>query len=97
MFFLPEGQTGESWEPSRKQRSFGNWGALAREALFTFSLESVKFYLIFMCFRIWSLNFYSNYQQKSRFLTKASVWVFTEQNISVRMSHLALQIARPPC
>jgi hypothetical protein len=36
-------------------------------------------------------------QQKGRFLAKASVWVFTEQNASVRVSHLALRIALPPC
>jgi hypothetical protein len=28
MLLLAEGQTGEAWEPSKEQRSFGNWAAL---------------------------------------------------------------------
>ena len=33
MLLLPEGQTGEAWEPSKKQCCFGNRGALDRKVL----------------------------------------------------------------
>jgi hypothetical protein len=32
-FLLPEGQMGEAWEPSKKQYTFGNRGALNRKVL----------------------------------------------------------------
>jgi hypothetical protein len=31
MMLLPEGQTGEAWEPSKKLFSFGNRGALDKK------------------------------------------------------------------
>jgi hypothetical protein len=33
MLLSPEGQMGETWEPSKKQYSFGNLGALDRKVL----------------------------------------------------------------
>jgi hypothetical protein len=33
MLLIPEGQMGEANEPSKKKRSFGNWGEMHREVL----------------------------------------------------------------
>jgi hypothetical protein len=35
MMLLAEGKTGEAWEPSKNQCSFGNWEALDRKSHFT--------------------------------------------------------------
>jgi hypothetical protein len=45
MLLLPEGQTGEAWEPSKKQRSFGNRGALDRKGFTLFSVLEGLMYL----------------------------------------------------
>ena len=31
VLLLPERQAGDAWEPSKEQRSFGNWVALAKK------------------------------------------------------------------
>jgi hypothetical protein len=36
MILLPEGQTGDTWEPSKKQCSFGNRGSFDRKIFFLF-------------------------------------------------------------
>jgi hypothetical protein len=41
MLLLPEGKTGETWEPSKKQNPFGNQGALDIKVLCLFK-SSVK-------------------------------------------------------
>jgi hypothetical protein len=46
MLLLPEGQTGETWKPSKKQSFFGNTGALDRKVRpHILSLRGLKFNL----------------------------------------------------
>jgi hypothetical protein len=49
MLLLPGGQMDKVWEPSKKQRSFGNWRALDRKVFSLFSSLT----LILLTWRIW--------------------------------------------
>jgi len=40
MLLLPEEQTGEAWELSTKQHSFGNWAALERKVFPLFQISA---------------------------------------------------------
>jgi len=48
MLPLPEGQTGEAWEPSKKQCSVGNAGAWGRQVLALFLQSSLVLYGVFI-------------------------------------------------